>query len=315
VAPSKGSSKNLYASETPNGDAYSEFHFGAGEASVIRIIADIETTPDESLILIEEIENGLHPIATRRLVEHLITVAREKSCQIIFTTHSNDALAPLPDEGVWSCSNGSLTQGKLDVTALRTLTGEVKASLAVFVEDSFSHEMVLAALRQYSRSSKIDLLGLAVHPVGGEGNVCKLTRSHNDNPALAFKAVGILDGDVPASVDHAAGITSLPGRTSPEVHVATRIEEIIDERAAKLAVALGLPVSDQGRVREVLQRRLRTNRDAHLLFEQIGEDLDFTAGLTVARAFLAIWAQGFENEVNTIFEPIESMLPRERKQL
>ena len=114
---------------TPD-ESYSEFHFGAGEASVIRIVGRVEEAPDDSLILIEEIENGLHPVATRRLVEYLIDVARRKSCQVIFTTHSNDALAPLPSDAVWSSYRGRITQGKLDVTALRTLTGMTDAHLA-----------------------------------------------------------------------------------------------------------------------------------------------------------------------------------------
>ncbi len=62
---------------TADEDSYSEFHFGAGEASIIRIVSRIEEAPDDSLLLIEEIENGLHPVATRRLVEYLIDVASE----------------------------------------------------------------------------------------------------------------------------------------------------------------------------------------------------------------------------------------------
>ena len=47
-----------------SGNEYSEFHFGAGESSIIRIISEIETLPENALILIEEIENGLHPVAS-----------------------------------------------------------------------------------------------------------------------------------------------------------------------------------------------------------------------------------------------------------
>ena len=87
---------------TEDTPGYSEFHFGAGEASIIRIVSEIESVEDEALVLIEEVENGLHPIATRRLVEYLIAVCRRKGCQVIFTTHSNAALSPLPGEAVWS---------------------------------------------------------------------------------------------------------------------------------------------------------------------------------------------------------------------
>jgi len=70
---------SLFAARSPTSD-YSEFHFGAGEASVIRMVSEIEATSDGAIILIEEIENGLHPVATRRMVEYLIDVAARKGC-------------------------------------------------------------------------------------------------------------------------------------------------------------------------------------------------------------------------------------------
>ena len=139
----------LFAARNPDGTEYSEFHFGAGEASVIRIVTAIEDAPDGAMILIEEIENGLHPIATRRMVEYLIDVARRKSSQVIFTTHSNDALDPLPPKAIWAAYNGEVFQGKLDIKALRTVTGQIDAKLAIFVEDRFAELMVTTALRYH----------------------------------------------------------------------------------------------------------------------------------------------------------------------
>lgn len=309
VDASRKGDKKLYAARTDQGEAYSEFHFGAGEASVIRIVADVEKSPDESLILIEEIENGLHPVATRRLVEYLITVAQRKSCQIIFTTHSNDALAPLPDDAVWACNNGTLSQGKLDVAALRTLTGEVKASLAIFVEDRFGEEMALAALRQYHRDAGADLIGVAIHGVGGHGNAAKLAKSHNENPSIKFDAVAILDGDMRDLVDPQKAVIAFPGDGDPEAHVAQAVFGKLDSLAAKLAVGLGLPSSYQERVKTVVKNRMTTNHDSHTVFEQIGEDLDFTAGLTVERTFLSLWAESHPEEVRQLFEPVAHMMP------
>ncbi|NJL55230.1 ATP-binding protein [bacterium] len=60
---------------TSAGDSYSEFHFGAGESSIIRMAIKLETIAENSLILIEEIENGLRPVATIRMVEYLIDLA------------------------------------------------------------------------------------------------------------------------------------------------------------------------------------------------------------------------------------------------
>lgn len=304
-----GGTKNLYAATTQAGDAYSEFHFGAGEASVIRIVADIEKSPDESLILIEEIENGLHPVATKRLVEYLMKVALRKSCQIIFTTHSNDALAPLPDNAVWACANGDLTQGKLDVNALRALTGQVEASLAIFVEDDFGVEMVLVALRELRRRKGIDLLGIAVHAVGGHGNAAKFAKAHNQNPTTKFKAIAVIDGDVRSMTDPENLVVCFPGTTAPESHIAQAVESKLDIVAARLALNLSLPAAEQTRVAEVVRSKLLLNHDPHVFFEQVGEDLDFIGAAAVRRAFLTQWAEQFPNEVDEIFDPVMRHLP------
>lgn len=309
VAGDRAGTKQLYAARTPGGDAYSEFHFGAGEASVIRIVGAIEEGPDNSLIVIEEIENGLHPVATKRLVEYLIDVARRKSCQIIFTTHSNDALDPLPDEGVWACANGGVTQGKLDVGTLRTLTGEVQASLAIFVEDSFGEYMALAAYREYARLVGVPLAGIEIHAVAGASNVRRLTMAHNDNPAITFRALGVVDGDVPHETMEDKYVFAFPGETHPELHVVRRVDEKLDTVAPRLALNLGLRASDQGRVVQSVKSRLLTNRDPHLIFEQIGEDLDFIGGRAVGQAFLTQWAENYPEEVCAIFDKAAAIIP------
>jgi ABC-type multidrug transport system ATPase subunit len=128
------------------------------------------------LILIEEIENGLHPVATRRMVEYLLDVAKRKSCQVIFTTHSNDALAPLPPNAIWAAYNGEVLQGKLDIRALRTITGQIEAELAIFVEDEFAERLVVTALRYHGG---VELDAVKVHGMGGAGPAKKVNEQHN----------------------------------------------------------------------------------------------------------------------------------------
>ena len=181
----------MYAADTAQG-AYSEFHFGAGEASIIKIISGVESAPENSLILIEEIENGLHPVATQRLVEYLIDAARRKGAQVIFTTHSDDALAPLPPNAIWAAYNGELLQGKLDIRALRTITGQVEARLAIFVEDEFAELMVAAALRQVDG---IEMDAVKIHGMGGAVPARTVTRQHNLDPTRTFDSICVLDGD------------------------------------------------------------------------------------------------------------------------
>jgi predicted ATPase len=67
---------------------YSQFQFGAEEASIIDMFSKIKEASDNALILIEEIENGLHPLATEKMVEYLIDVANRKKSKLIFTIRS-----------------------------------------------------------------------------------------------------------------------------------------------------------------------------------------------------------------------------------
>ena len=117
-------------------EKYSEFNFGSGEASVLRLIHEMESLPEQTLVLIEEVENGLHPLAVERLVEYFIAAAARRKIQVIFTTHSEYALNPLPSEAVWSTLSGRLIQGRLSVESLRALAGRIDKRLAVFTEDA-----------------------------------------------------------------------------------------------------------------------------------------------------------------------------------
>jgi predicted ATPase len=297
----------IFAIRDSDGREYSEFHFGAGEASVIRIVSEIERAPDGAIILIEEIENGLHPVAVRCMVEYLIDVALRKSCQVIFTTHSNEALAPLPSKAIWAAYGGEVIQGKLDIKALRTITGQIEARLAVFVEDSFSELMVATALRYHG---DIDAESIKIHAMGGEGAAVKVNRHHNIDPTSRFPSVCIVDGDQAHQANDEQKIFALPGNSSPEAHVFDSVLARLDRVAARLTVSMQLPASQQERVKETVKRRSMTNRDRHVIFEQIGESLDFTAGMIVANAFLAIWAQEYPEQVQALVDKFGDLVPR-----
>ncbi|MFF4433047.1 ATP-dependent endonuclease [Streptomyces sp. NPDC001513] len=298
---------SLFSGRTPQGDGYSEFHFGSGEASVIRIVVEVEAASDGAMILIEEIENGLHPVATQRLVEYLIGVAHRKSCQVVFTTHSNDALAPLPTSAIWAALQGNVIQGKLDVMALRTITGQTQAKLAIFVEDEFAKLMVLTALRTHG---DVELDEIKVHELLGADSAIKMNEQHNIDPTAPFPSVCILDGDQSDHADPTKGIFVLPGASSPEAHVLDRVMQRLDTVAGRLTLALHLGLHEQERVKRVVHERFVTNWDRHVIWEQIGADLDFTAGHTVKGAFLAIWAQEFPEEVRSLIDEIGDALPR-----
>lgn len=300
---------SIFSGVTAHGDGYSEFHFGAGEASVIRIIAEVEAAEDNSLILIEEIENGLHPVATQRMVEYLIDVAHRRKCQVVFTTHSNDALAPLPAEAIWAALGDRVIQGKLDVRSLRAITGQVEADVVVFVEDQFARDLVATALRG---NGEIEMDMIEIHPMSGAAVAKSATLHHNSIPTTWQPALCFLDGDQASQADSDKHIHLLPGDFDPERTVLDDVLSRLDELGARLTMSLRLPLDRQQRVVSVVRARKTTNRDIHVIFQQIGEDLGFLSAHDVAHAFLALWANEFPERTAAIVDLIRQAQQRER---
>jgi predicted ATPase len=266
---------------------FSEFHFGAGESSIIRMISDIERAPENSLLLIEEIENGLHPVAARRMVEYLIDVAARKSIQTVFTTHSDYALLPLPNEAIWASIDGKLRQGKLSVEALRAVAGRVDKKLAVFVEDEFAKTWVDTILRE---KLGVGYDQIEVHAVHGDGNAVVTHRGHMANPAVTFKSLCVIDGDSQQNEATDQGVLRLPGAT-PELSVFESIQARLDQDLAVLTVSCQRAPEAQEQVRRAIEEVSRTNRDPHLLFNQVGMKIGFVPEAIVRGAFLALWVR------------------------
>jgi ABC-type branched-subunit amino acid transport system ATPase component len=284
--------------------SFSEFNFGAGESSVLRIIANIESITDGSLVLIDEIENGLHPVAVRRLVEYLIEVAQRKSIQVLFTTHSDDALDPLPGAAIWACLDGRVQQGKLSVQALRAVSGRVDKRLAIFAEDEFAVQWLAGILRERA-SDSVDEIGL--YPIGGDGNAVKTHRAHLANPAISFRSLCYLDGDSRQKEDPSTGIFRLPGGM-PEKTIVQNVIANLSRNIALLTMACQVSLGRQSDVQAAIVSVSKTNRDPHLLFAQIGTKLGHLPEAIVRGAFLSVWVQDNQAVVDEIMRPISAAL-------
>lgn len=279
---------------------YSEFNFGSGETSIIRMVAELENLPNYSLVLIEEIENGLHPVAVQRVVEYFIDLASRKNIQVIFTTHSDYALKPLPSEAIWACMDGALQQGKLSIETLRALTGRIDKKLAIFVEDEFAKKWVEYIIR-LKLGNQIEEIG--VFPSGGDGNAVKTHEAHNVNPTVHHKSICILDGDSNQKENAERDIFRLPG-LAPESTVFNSVLMNLDKNIALLTAACQLSLSKQEFVSNTIKELSKTNRNHHLLFSQLGQNLGFISEEITRGAFLFVWTQENEEEVNKILSCI-----------
>jgi ABC-type multidrug transport system ATPase subunit len=281
--------------------SFSEINFGAGESSVLRIIAQIESMPKGSLILIDEIENGLHPVAVRRLVEYLIDVANRKNSQAIFTTHSDYALDPLPGKAIWACLDGGrVQQGKLSVEALRAVSGRVDKRLAVFVEDKFAEEWLTMALREGAREA---LAEVGIYAIGGDGNAVETQRAQRKNPAVPFLSLCYVDGDSRQKEDAALGVYRLPGGM-PEKTIVESVMKNVDKNISRLTIACQMSPGRVEEVQKAIDLVLQTNRDPHLVFARIGTELGGVSENVVRGAFLSVWVEENPTEIQGTLAPI-----------
>lgn len=94
---SNGDKNLLFAERNDNEAKYSEFHMSAGERAILRISKDISSLKN-ALILIDEIEAGLHPYTQQQLMLELQRLALRNDLQIIVTSHSPVILESVPVE-------------------------------------------------------------------------------------------------------------------------------------------------------------------------------------------------------------------------
>jgi AAA15 family ATPase/GTPase len=66
---------------------YPSHYMGAGEQKVIYLMNEVIKAPNNSLILIEELDISLHESAIRSLINFLCGEAESRNLQIVFTTH------------------------------------------------------------------------------------------------------------------------------------------------------------------------------------------------------------------------------------
>ena len=77
---------------------YSEFHMSSGERTIVRISKDISRL-ENALVLIDEVDTGLHPFTQQQAMLELQRSALRQNLQIIVASHSPVVLDSVPPEG------------------------------------------------------------------------------------------------------------------------------------------------------------------------------------------------------------------------
>ena len=288
-----------------NDVGYSQFHFGAGEASIIATIDRIEKSSTNSLVLIEEVENGLHPVAVRLFVNYLENAAKRKRLQIVFTTHSQDAVDQLPSEAIWATINKKTFNGKLTIEGLRAVTGNISNTRVIFVEDRFAKEWVENALGRYGGDLNETT---KVYEGGGYPNLITVCQYHNENPSISVPAVALVDGD---QYDPQASIP-LPefafylGGGVPETTVFDYIYENRSDLSAIIQQRCLLARFSQEEIVGQIESVRNSACDPHEVFERLGVKLGFSSAIRIRDGMIDVYNEKNETVWKGVIEFLNS---------
>lgn len=97
---SGASSRDLLFAQLDDTDEtqYSEFHMSSGERTILRISKDISRLKN-ALVLIDEVDTGLHPFTQKQAMLELQRSALRQQLQVIVASHSPVVLDSVPPEG------------------------------------------------------------------------------------------------------------------------------------------------------------------------------------------------------------------------
>jgi hypothetical protein len=116
----------------------------------------------------------------------------------------------------------------------------------------------------------------------------------------------VIDGDSTQASESDLGIYKLPG-SQPERQIFDDVIASLDKNLALLTVSLQQPPEKQEEVRNCLTDIQCTNRDSHLIFNQLGMRRGFVPETIVKGAFCSLWIRMRMNDL----EPIAVAIKRE----
>lgn len=185
---------------------YSEKNFSLGELCVLKMIRDVQTIPDESLLLIDEIELALHPKVQIELFKYLTQIANEKRLTVIFSTHSVSLLKSVDRHQILYLDNQdgdvSTINGCYPTYAIGGLAYEEEHApdTVVYVEDVAAMYVTEALLRlflgaKFEQQQKL-YPTVQVVPIGPFMSVVRFLSHGQSSLPPSTKCKALLDVDV-----------------------------------------------------------------------------------------------------------------------
>ena len=176
--------------------SYSEAFAGSGETAVVVLVKEIFEAPSNSLLLLDEPENSLHPGAQMKILEFLLEQCIEKQHQIIVCTHAPTLVQALPKQAIkvfTPTAKGYFRVEKeiLPQEAFYFLGQPVTDKKRVIVEDRLAKAMIDIVLNRMGEAAK-NIFEIIYYP-GGESHMKNEAVLYSrDQPSEVFL---LFDGD------------------------------------------------------------------------------------------------------------------------
>ncbi|MFM0173651.1 AAA family ATPase [Paraburkholderia sediminicola] len=196
---------------------YSGFNMGAGENALFELLSYLYACPGSPLVLIDELELGLHEQAQKRLVEHLKQLCFDRKMQIICTTHSPTVIGALPPEARLYVESGdsqtAVTPAVSPLFAAGKLGGVNGLELDIFVEDEVAAALIGAALPTSARKR------VTILPIGSASAVIRQMAARYKERRTT-NVLAILDGDQASRRASHSKVFGNALETSPDIDAA-----------------------------------------------------------------------------------------------
>jgi len=175
-----------------SGVQYTAFNMGGGESCMITLLHLLQQLPFGGMLVVEEVEAGLHPQAQKRLAQQLVLICREKALQIICTTHSETFLDALPREArlliKQSGEEHMVVESPSTNFAMYEMTGESHPELIIYCEDEYAAIMIEESLPAQIR------VRVQIQPVGCNTAIMHQGVSHI-RAGFKMQSLCVFDGD------------------------------------------------------------------------------------------------------------------------
>lgn len=195
-----------------NGNPISQYRMSSGECLLISLLHFVYNSiirrslpqNEKILVLIDEIELALHPIAVSRLLDLLNELHKDNgNLVVILTSHSPEVIRKIPPNNIYLIQNDSgvvnLINPCFPSYVIRDVYKHDGFDHLLLVEDELAVQIVnRILLKNNLRNSKL----IHVIPVGGWKNVLQLHADLMQNNVLGVgkEITSILDGDIKSCV-------------------------------------------------------------------------------------------------------------------